>query len=295
MDIIRRSQYIFLYSPDSTVFHSRTCSAILHAKRILGSIKYKTAVDTGRTPCKLCKLSAEDEYTLSSPQMKLLRLKANTKHLVNKAAVNAIIRQENAVEERNRLLNDEALTQEEKNDIYTLTQPRFAFWVGKGYQTFHLRTCAKIKDISSLKGFGAYNDAIRAGFTPCRICKPTAKYNVKVSIPITNRVRENEKIEDLELLCNEVGYKHYRESNYLYLETSVGKWRINIASLPVKLEHINLVKTPGCRTYHKQPRIFLSFVDTFDYIKRHDDNLAEQKAAGTVFVKLFPDEKGQKR
>lgn len=39
--------------------------------------------------------------------------------------------------------------------------------------------------------------------------------------------------------------------------------------------------------YHKQPRIFLSFIDTFDYIKRHDEQLAKKKADGQVFVELW--------
>lgn len=288
MDIIERSQYTFLYSPESKVFHKYTCGSILSAKHILGSMKYQTAVDTGRIPCKLCNPSAEDKYRPLPPQVKVQRLKKKTKKLVKKTDARAIARQKIALEERYRRLNDETLTQIEKNDIYTLTQPRFAFWVGKGYQTFHLRNCVKMNDISNLKGFGTYSEAIHAGFTPCRICKPTAKHDVKVSIPINNRVREDEKIEDIETMCNDAGYTYYRESNYLYLETSVGKWRIKINTSPVKLEHINLVKTPGCKTYHEQPRIFLSFIDTFDYIKRHDDNLAEQKSNGKVFAKLFP-------
>ena len=80
------------------------------------------------------------------------------------------------------------------------------------------------------------------------------------------------------------------EGAYLYIETSVGKWRINIGTSPVKLEHINLAKNPNSITYHKQPRIFLSFIDTFDYIKRHDTELAKKKANGKVFVELPPEE-----
>jgi hypothetical protein len=50
------------------------------------------------------------------------------------------------------------------------------------------------------------------------------------------------------------------------------------------------VKTPGVKKYHEQPRIFLSFIDTFDYIKRHDDELEKKAAEGRVFVKLFDEQ-----
>lgn len=91
----------------------------------------------------------------------------------------------------------------------------------------------------------------------------------------------------MEAMCTEAGYQYHREGAYLYLETPVGKWRINVSESPVKLDHINLVKTPGTKRYHEQPRIFLSYIDTFDYIKRHDEELAKKAAEGRVYVKLF--------
>lgn len=147
-----------------------------------------------------------------------------------------------------------------------------------------------MRELSNLKGFKTYSQAVRAGFTPCRKCKPTAKHDVNVSIPIGNRIRIDEKIEDVEIMCKEAGFPCHMEGAYLYIETSVGKWRINIGTSPVKVEHINLAKNPNSTTYHKQPRIFLSFIDTFDYIKRHDEELAKKKANGRVFVELPPEE-----
>lgn len=287
MDILERTQYTYVYAADSKIFHKYSCGVMLSAKSILGTRKYDTVVRTGRKPCKLCNPTPEDVYRPLPPQLKIARLQKKPKHMVGKDDARAILRQKVASEERYRRLSDDTLTKQQRDDIYTLTQPRFAFWVGQGYQTFHLRSCPKLQEVSNLRGFGTYKEAIRAGYTPCRKCRPTAKHDAKVSIPITNRVRENEKIEDLEAMCNECGYSNHREGAYLYLETPVGKWRINVSESPVKLDHINLVKTPGVKKYHEQPRIFLSFIDTFDYIKRHDDELEKKAAEGRVFVKFL--------
>jgi hypothetical protein len=51
--------------------------------------------------------------------------------------------------------------------------------------------------------------------------------------------------------------------------------------IPVRLEHINLVATPGATSYHEQPRLFLSFRDAFDYSVRHDRHL---EARGTADI-----------
>ena len=290
MDIIDRTQYTYIYSPESKVFHKYTCGLMLQARSILGTIKYDTVVKTGRTPCKVCNPTAQDVFRPLPPQQKIARLKKKKLSTVSTDGVKAIKRQRRALFERNQLLQNEGLTETEKNDAYTLTQPRFAFWVGQGYQTFHLRSCPKLKEVSNLRGFGTYKDAVRAGFTPCRKCKPTAKHDVVYSIPIKSHIRENEKIEDLETLCNDAGYSYHRENAYFCLETAVGKWRIDVSTAPIKLHHINLVKTPGARRYHEQPRLFLSFIDAFDYIKRHDDGLERKRNEGIVFVKLVENE-----
>lgn len=286
MDILERTQYTYIYSPESSVFHKYTCGVMLSAKSIMGTRKYETVVNTGRTPCRLCNPTAFDVYKPLPPQLKIKKLTRKVKNTLGKEDSKAIGRHKVASEERYRRLKDETLTEIERNDVFTLTQPRFAFFVGKGYQTFHLPSCSKLQEVSNLRGFSTYKDAIRAGFTPCRKCKPTAKHDAKLSIPITNRIRENEKVEDLEALCNDAGYPCRRESEFLYLETPAGKWRINTNTSPVKLEHINLIKTPGVKTYHEQPRVFLSYVDTFDYIKRHDEELMRKAEEGLVFLKF---------
>ena len=109
------------------------------------------------------------------------------------------------------------------------------------------------------------------------------------SIPIKSHIREDEKIEDLETLCKDAGYPFFREGAYFCLETPVGKWKIDISTAPLKLQHLNLVKTPGSKKYHEQPRLFLSYIDVFDYIKRHDDELEKKVATKRVFVKFVED------
>ena len=298
MDILDRTQYTYVYTKNSTVFHKYSCGIMLSAKSILGAKKHETVVGTGRKPCKLCNPSPEDVYRPLPLQEKISRLQKKTKKLVSKEDAKAILRHRVAVEERDRSLKDVTLTEQERNDVFTLTQPRFAFWRGKGYRTFHLRACPKLRELANLRGFATYKEAVSAGYAPCRKCKPTAKHDVKLSIPITNQVRTDEKIEDLEGLCRKAGYPYHRESAYLYLETPVGKWRIHVSESPVKLDHINLVKTPGTNEYHEQPRIFLSFLDTFHYIKRHDENLAKKLSERLLPSKSsfpVPTHKGQRR
>lgn len=290
LDTIERTQYTYIFSPESKVFHKYTCGLMLQARNIMGTIKYDTVINTGRTPCKICNPTSHDVFRPLPPQQKVARLKKKKLSAVSNDGVKAIKRQRRALFERKQLLQNEGMTETEKNDAYTLTQPRFAFWVGQGYQTFHLRSCPKLKEVSNLRGFGTYKDAVRAGFTPCRKCKPTAKHDVVYSIPIKSHIRENEKIEDLETLCIDAGYSYHRESAFFCLETPVGKWKIDVSTAPIKLYHINLVKTPGARRYHEQPRLFLSFIDAFDYIKRHDDGLERKKDEGIVYVKLVEDD-----
>lgn len=130
--------------------------------------------------------------------------------------------------------------------------------------------------MTNLQGFSTYKEAVSAGFTPCKLCRPTKKDDAKFSIPITSCVRANEEIEDIIPLCEEAGFSYYKDDQHFYIDTIVGKWKIIINSSPVKLEHINLVKTPYELDYHKQPRKFLSYADVVDYIKRHDDALMKK-------------------
>lgn len=289
-DIISRTQYTYIFSPDSKVYHKYTCGLMLGAKVIKGTRTYEAVAATNRTPCKLCNPTPNDTYRPLPPALKVARLQKKKLPSIPKEAAKAIKRQRVASQERYSKLKDKTLSQEERDDVFTLTQPEFAFFVSKGYQTFHLRSCNRLKELSNIKGFKTYNDAVRAGYTPCKRCKPTPKQDVKVSIPIKNRIRADETITDLETLCRDAGYSFSQTGPDFIIVTPVGKWSIDVSSSPLAVKHINLAVNPNTKTYHKQPRAFLSFIDVFDYIKRHDSELERKKNNGSVYVKLFDED-----
>lgn len=53
-DILARTQYNFVFTPASHVFHRPSCKMMLRASGINGSVYYKTAAKN-RRPCKLCR------------------------------------------------------------------------------------------------------------------------------------------------------------------------------------------------------------------------------------------------
>lgn len=59
--IIDRTEYCFIYSPDSKVFHRRDCKIALNANQIMGTVQYHNCLSTGRQPCKLCNPEFKDE------------------------------------------------------------------------------------------------------------------------------------------------------------------------------------------------------------------------------------------
>ncbi len=274
--VIAKMLYTYIYTPSSDVFHRYDCGLVLNAKSIMGTRYYQSIMNIGKVPCKVCKPTSLDRHQIMPQNTREMQLSNEENQSDTSEVSKAIRRHKIAVKDRARLLNNSGLTKQEIKDIYTLTQPRFAFWASTGYITFHQRGCSKLKCASDLKGFSLFSDAIRAGFRPCRHCKPTEKQNITLSIPITSRQRSNERIEDLEPLCKMAGYPFDYENQFFCLETPVGKWRINTSTSPIKLKHINLVKSPNEVNYHDQPRLFLSFVDVFDYIKRHDEELMKK-------------------
>ena len=189
----------------------------------------------------------------------------------------SLTRFERAQEERYTKRPEAFASETAKEDFYTLTQPRFAFWAGTGYSTFHLRDCKKLHGLSNLKGFSHYNDAIRAGHTPCKYCKPSQKNDISFAIPITSRKRDHETVMDLVALCDAHGYP-YDEARFPFVfRTPVGCWKIDAEQAPYVLYHINLTNTPDDEScFHRQPRLFLSLADTFEYIHRHDAQLQER-------------------
>lgn len=277
-DILRRCQYTYIYAPGSSVFHKYTCKTMLSAHGILGTGKYSSCVEKGMRPCKLCRPTKDDPPNPTTvaappPPSKARPAKKPRPGNLPKEKQRAVSRLWQAQQERFDPRNKEKLSSDSKDDFYTLTQPGFVFWAARGYQNFHTRNCPKLKGLSALTGFARYSDALHAGYTPCKQCKPSKKQDMVYSIPITSRKRSGESYRLLFDLCREHHYPCSLDDDgtYFLMETPVGKWKINLSANPVSLEHINLSTPWGSKTqYHQQPRLFLSLSDTFSYIHRHD-------------------------
>lgn len=261
--------YNYVYTNSSKVFHTRDCAHMLLSRSILGTGSYETCVQQGLRPCKDCRPApglrlphpakpAQPAPALSGPER------------------SAIARFRRAKEERKALTRKPNLTEAEYSRGMALSQPGLAFWAERGCRNFHTRHCAKLNSLTELKGFPRYQDAVRAGYTPCRRCHPTAKQNADFSIPITNRERVGESAATLARLCRKHGLPHRYDEQCFELETAAGKWRVELTRRPVHLEHINLL-IGQAKDYHVQPRLFLSLQDTFDYILRHDRSLLAQQ------------------
>lgn len=274
-DSIARSDYRYVYSKISNVFHTRNCSHVLLAYDIQGAVSYDTCLKTGRRPCKHCNPQPIEHKRISLTAKQAKPQKTVGRNL-NGDERKALGRFKRAKEERENALKKGELTETERKTVMTLSQPGYAFWASKGYRTFHRRNCAKITGLNQLRGFPRYQDAVHAGYSPCRHCKPSPKQDVKFSIPITNKERYGETTDTLIQLCTQHCLPFEYDLRYFTLQTMAGKWRIDINSRPVRLEHINLVTEPGNKKkFHTQPRLFLSLQDTFDYIMRHDRSLIE--------------------
>ncbi len=271
LSLIEHAPYNYLYIDGSTVFHTRTCHTVFNTgKPIFGTTTYKGIVKTGRVPCKLCKptpFEGEDVKDIQEPKPKPRPKQKNLSRVER-----ALKRHAQVNEERERLLSRE-LTAQERQDVYTLTQPEFSFWSIAGCDTFHLRHCPRLVGRSHYRGFREFGQALHARLRPCKTCKPSAKFNTQLSIPFENKPRENESVEQLIALCEERGYAHEENDAYFFLATPVGEWRIYAQTKPVKVEHHNLVVGGD---FHIQPRIFLSLHDTFAYIHKHDKALMQQ-------------------
>ena len=284
IDEISRSQYTYMYAENGTVFHRYDCGLLHNAGHILGAIKYDTILEKGLRPCKVCRPSAAEENNplLVRKKIVIMSTPKLAKRALKRPEMTAMTRLRQAQKERYSGVLREEMTKQEKDDLFTLTQPRYGFFASKGYQNFHVRNCIRLNGKSNIRGFDTFEHACRTGYTPCRFCKPNRKQDVIVSIPIDNKVRTDETVADLSALCNQYGYAHRCRKGLFELETAVGKWIIYTDARPVTVEHINLAKTPHCGTYHKQPRLFLSMLDALRYIRRHDEALERDGAEATA-------------
>lgn len=150
----------------------------------------------------------------------------------------------------------------------------YPFWAEKGYDTFHLTGCKSLKGMKQLHGYSHYRNAISAGLRPCRHCRPTVKYDPVPVIPVCGTPQEGETVEEILERCEKAGFIGTLRKSRLLILTPVGRWRMELDAMPITLEHINLIRDPYNKTeYHQQPRTFLSMLDAFRYIRKHDARL----------------------
>lgn len=270
---IERCRWQYVYAAGSAVYHRKDCPYVLAAYSIGGFGKPSTVKKYGLRPCRFC---CPDR---KKPKPVPEKPKLVSKRGLCRAEREAIDRVRRAQAERAAEKQERTAAEQRKTKL--LTQPGFAFWAGKGYRTFHLRDCPRLEKPQQLRGFRRYQDAVNAGYKPCRQCRPTAKQDALYSIPITSHERSGESADTLVQLCTERGIPFEQDERYFVLRTAVGIWRIDLHALPVHLAHINLVKQrEKSPEYHIQPRLFLSLRDAFRYILRHDKTLKKQAERG---------------
>ena len=280
---LRQTPYNYVYTPEGEAYHTANCRTMLNAKAFKGTHTYEKILKTGKRPCRVCNppiIFDKRQYGFVTGTWKV-----PPRRRTNKTATEAPLCVSPSEEER-RALNRQRIAANERKeslsrcknaqelkDAYTLTQPSFAFWASRGYRTFHIRSCPALNGLSMLSGFSTYDGARRAGFTPCRKCKPSHKHDLLLSVPIYSKDRGKENIEELKEVCERKGYGYTLCDGVLSVSTSVGKWRVYTDSHPIRLEHINLIVSPNDEEYHQQPRVFLSIEDALRYIIKHDGEL----------------------
>lgn len=288
-DSIARSEYNYVYSKQSKIFHTRKCSHVLLAYDIQGTVSYDTCLKSGRRPCKHCNPEAIEQHKTIAfpvlPKKPQAPQERSLKQRTNKVPSDALIVLNRSVKLHSRKAPFPMLRKA------TLWHSRSQGWHSgqvKGIAHSTAGTALKSQASIQLVGFPRYQDAVRAGYCPCRHCKPSPKQDVVYSIPITNK--------------KQCGRRRRNPGATLYgalptnftttIDTSrCRQWwasgKLNMDLRPVRLEHINLISQPeNTKKYHVQPRLFLSLKDTFDYIMRHDNALMKRIEGTSQEVQL---------
>ncbi len=189
--------------------------------------------------------------------------------------------------ERKRLLANGFLSQQQKDDIFTLTQPQYAFWLASGYRNFHKRECPKLRGMMELKGFSTIGDALNGGNSPCKVCKPSKKDNIKIYIPLETQKREGENSDSLLALCKEKNLTASYSEPYLTFENEVSRWKMDLRRVPVILEHTPLSGKNAGKESHPLDERFLSFADAITFAETYDKNMSEQMKTGIDKINAF--------
>lgn len=280
-DVMKRSHCSYFYLENGQAFHRSTCRFIQHALiPPIGTVYYEKCEKAGKKPCRICK-PVPDEAQTKNKKEKTKEQKNRNEQTIQKRALTsaerqAVKRHQQASRERAQMKMAQ-MNEQERRDALTLTATRYAFWAATGYSTFHVRNCPKLNGVSAIKGFARYSEAIHAGYLPCRNCKPSPKNDAVVSIPIYNKERGMESVEDIMAYCEGVGMRCSYQAPILIVETKGGHWQIDTQKRPilVKHKHIGESAKPNS-TLHWQPRMFLSLIDVVGYILQHDEKYEKE-------------------
>ena len=260
-EVVRQRRCGYFYFEDSPVFHRGDCPDILYARRAYsGAVYFDTCINAGRRPCKRCK-PVSGRFAFATPKTE----KESAAPWLDEKAKRALARHRQAVQERESARQTE-MTETQRRDMATLTATDCAFWAGRGYKTFHLRSCRKLSGLTNLRGFRTYQQALSAGYQPCRECRPTKKYDIELSMPIETRERKDETPETVLALCTQMELQHEYREPVLRIHTPFADWRLDLTAKPVIIEH----RPQGSVDYHRQHRMFLSATDAVLYIHKHD-------------------------
>ncbi len=205
---------------------------------------------------------------------------------ISKGDRDALTRYESARQALQRLA-DKSLSSDERKKLKTLSNTNFVFFAGKGYKNFHTIDCPKLKNLPSLTGITSYNAAIAKRLTPCKVCRPHPSV---YSIPTNNADQGIESNLEIVKLFKEKGYdvEFDLESSLMIITTPVGKWSMRTDLKPVHLQHINFLYGQSYEAeFHNQPRVFLSLMDAYKYIVKHDTKLEKNGVRFTHLKKQF--------
>lgn len=266
-ETVSQTKARYVYLETSKVFHARKCGIVRQAYsgELLGEMNYDACISKGLRPCRVC----QPTPTASKPK------KAKNMLPQLKSDAQRAMRRYNQV--RSSTPPDKHIPPQEYADWWTLNNSAFIFFAGKGYTNYHLCDCPRLKGLSHIQGFATVKQAKAQLLTPCKHCRPSAKHELTVTIPDRSIFREGETVEMLDALCQKAGYDHVYEQSCYYITTHIGKWRFKPGDRPIRLHHINLMRSSAEGEYHLQPKMFLSLRDAFEYIRAHDEGLGRGK------------------
>ena len=201
-DSVARSEYNYVYSKQSKIFHTRKCSHVLLAYDIQGTVSYDTCLKSGRRPCKHCNPEPIEHKTIAFPVLPK-KPQSPQERSLSKDEQSAIGRFNRAKQEREAAFKKGSLSDAEKSNIMALS--RSQGWHsgqvrGIGHST--AETARKSQGSTSWSAFlvirtlsvpatahAGIVSQVRSKMSSIRSLSPTKSVREKVSKPWYNSVR----------------------------------------------------------------------------------------------------------